>query len=143
MKYSFSFPVLVNYCPVEPVHLSVCVKIKQHGFLSAFLLCFVKTADLKHHARQAMQIRAQSFSNEGKSSNIVDANLTILREKIELLKTKERLERCCRFRLWESWFHLSWWQCLSLPRFLLSSFDLLSWIFCEKEKCRSISLFLS
>ncbi|KAF5479958.1 hypothetical protein F2P56_000739 [Juglans regia] len=51
---------------------------------------------LKHHARQAMHIRAQSFSNEGESSDIVDANLTVLRDKIELLKTKERLERCCK-----------------------------------------------
>ncbi|KAG5247355.1 Ribose-5-phosphate isomerase [Salix suchowensis] len=29
-------------------------------------------------------------------SNIVDANLSVLRERIENVKIKERLERCCR-----------------------------------------------
>ncbi|XP_042976332.1 uncharacterized protein LOC122307490 isoform X1 [Carya illinoinensis] len=32
----------------------------------------------------------------GKSSNIVDANLSVLRDKVEMLKTNERLERCCK-----------------------------------------------
>ncbi|KAJ6364631.1 hypothetical protein OIU76_029568 [Salix suchowensis] len=31
-----------------------------------------------------------------KPSNIVDANLSVLRERIENVKIKERLERCCR-----------------------------------------------
>ncbi|KAG2710762.1 hypothetical protein I3843_04G042700 [Carya illinoinensis] len=51
---------------------------------------------LRNYTRQAVHIRAQSFSNEGKSSNIVDANLSVLRDKVEMLKTKERLERCCK-----------------------------------------------
>ncbi|XVF71523.1 hypothetical protein PTKIN_Ptkin12aG0044700 [Pterospermum kingtungense] len=47
--------------------------------------------------RQAFQvIRAQSRRDGGKSSNHVDANLSILRERIEQVKMKEKLERCCR-----------------------------------------------
>ncbi|KAF5457488.1 hypothetical protein F2P56_021587 [Juglans regia] len=51
---------------------------------------------LRNYTRQAVHIRAQSFSDEGKSSNIVDANLSVLRDKVEMVKTKERLERCCK-----------------------------------------------
>jgi hypothetical protein len=32
----------------------------------------------------------------GRPSNNVDANLSVLREKIEVIKMKERLERCCK-----------------------------------------------
>ncbi|KAM7516346.1 hypothetical protein LguiA_005929 [Lonicera macranthoides] len=46
-----------------------------------------------HH--QSIQVRARSFRDEGKSSNIVDANLRVLRERMEEIKMKERLERCC------------------------------------------------
>ncbi|CAK9150650.1 unnamed protein product [Ilex paraguariensis] len=45
---------------------------------------------------QSLQVKAQCFRDEGRRNNIVDANLSILREKIEQLRTKERLERCCR-----------------------------------------------
>ncbi|VVA28516.1 Hypothetical predicted protein [Prunus dulcis] len=31
----------------------------------------------------------------GRSRNIVDANLSVLREKIEVIKMRERLEKCC------------------------------------------------
>ncbi|KAL9343916.1 hypothetical protein Peur_064347 [Populus x canadensis] len=44
----------------------------------------------------AMQVRAQRFRDEGKSSNNVDANLGVLRERIEEVKIRERLERGCR-----------------------------------------------
>ncbi|RVW17030.1 uncharacterized protein LOC104881607 [Vitis vinifera] len=40
------------------------------------------------------QVRSQSFMDEGKSANIVDANLRILRERIEEVKKKERLNTC-------------------------------------------------
>ncbi|KAK8546594.1 hypothetical protein V6N13_067802 [Hibiscus sabdariffa] len=50
----------------------------------------------KHHNSQPLQvIRAQS-RRDGRSSNGVDANLTVLRERIEQVKMKEKLERCCR-----------------------------------------------
>ncbi|OMO49703.1 hypothetical protein COLO4_38443 [Corchorus olitorius] len=43
---------------------------------------------------QALQVRAQSFrDHEGRSSNSVDANLGVLRERIEQVKIKERVER--------------------------------------------------
>ncbi|KAF9683934.1 hypothetical protein SADUNF_Sadunf04G0065500 [Salix dunnii] len=44
----------------------------------------------------AMRVRARRPGDEGKSSNIVDANLNVLRGRIENVKIKERLERCCR-----------------------------------------------
>ncbi|KAI3451805.1 hypothetical protein Pfo_008470 [Paulownia fortunei] len=44
---------------------------------------------------QSLQVRAQSYRDEGRSSNMVDANLHLLRERIEEVKNKERLERCC------------------------------------------------
>ncbi|CAN4083152.1 unnamed protein product [Withania somnifera] len=40
------------------------------------------------------QIRAQSHRDEGKSRHVVDANLKVLRERIEEVKMKERLEKC-------------------------------------------------
>ncbi|XP_039043706.1 uncharacterized protein LOC120182960 [Hibiscus syriacus] len=58
---------------------------------------------LKHYNRRPFQvIRAQSC-RDGRSSNGVDANLRVLRERIEQVKMKEKLERCCR---WEyGWNH--------------------------------------
>ncbi|KAI5559339.1 hypothetical protein BDE02_17G103300 [Populus trichocarpa] len=51
----------------------------------------------KRIAGAAMQVRAQRFGDEaGKSSNNVDANLSVLRERIEEVKIRERLERGCR-----------------------------------------------
>ncbi|KAK6125404.1 hypothetical protein DH2020_040873 [Rehmannia glutinosa] len=44
---------------------------------------------------QSLQVRAQSYRDEGRSNNIVDSNLHVLRERIEQIKNKERLERCC------------------------------------------------
>ncbi|MBA0822153.1 hypothetical protein Goarm_018967, partial [Gossypium armourianum] len=76
-----------------------------------------------HYSRQPIHVRAQSFrdggnqplyihqlspiilivnsfsniiSYRGGSSNWVDANLSVLRERIEQVKMKEKLERCCR-----------------------------------------------
>ncbi|KAI4346947.1 hypothetical protein L6164_007809 [Bauhinia variegata] len=47
--------------------------------------------------RQVLKvIKFQSFQEEGRSTNIVDANLNALKERIEMVKVKERLERCCR-----------------------------------------------
>ncbi|KAL7221590.1 hypothetical protein ACSBR1_023530 [Camellia fascicularis] len=46
-------------------------------------------------ARPSLEFRAQSCRDEGRSSNIVDANLRVLRERIEEVRMKERLERCC------------------------------------------------
>ncbi|GKV47138.1 hypothetical protein SLEP1_g54059 [Rubroshorea leprosula] len=47
---------------------------------------------------QASQIRAQSNRDEapGRSSKLVDENLSVLRERLEKAKGKEKLERCYR-----------------------------------------------
>ncbi|KAK9271750.1 hypothetical protein L1049_002113 [Liquidambar formosana] len=50
---------------------------------------------LKCNTRRSLQVRAQGFRDEGRSSNIVDANLCVLRERIDVMRIKERLERCC------------------------------------------------
>ncbi|KAK6125424.1 hypothetical protein DH2020_040851 [Rehmannia glutinosa] len=45
---------------------------------------------------QSLQVRAQSYRDEGRSNNnIVDSSLHLLRVRIEHVKNKERLERCC------------------------------------------------
>ncbi|XP_058185317.1 uncharacterized protein LOC131302611 isoform X4 [Rhododendron vialii] len=43
-------------------------------------------------SRPSLQIRAQGFKDEGS----IDGNMSILRERIEEVRIKERLERCCR-----------------------------------------------
>ncbi|XVF71513.1 hypothetical protein PTKIN_Ptkin12aG0043700 [Pterospermum kingtungense] len=52
---------------------------------------------LKHYiGPQALQVRARSCRDEeGRSSNNVDANMGVLRERIELIKMKEKLEMSC------------------------------------------------
>ncbi|CAA2958792.1 uncharacterized protein LOC111397708 [Olea europaea var. sylvestris] len=42
-----------------------------------------------------LQVRSQSYGEEGKSRDIVDVNLCILRERIQEIRVKERLENCC------------------------------------------------
>ncbi|KAA3459109.1 hypothetical protein EPI10_013632 [Gossypium australe] len=49
-----------------------------------------------HYSRQPIHVRAQSFRDGGGLSNREDANLSVLRERIEQVKMKEKLERCCR-----------------------------------------------
>ncbi|KAA8530622.1 hypothetical protein F0562_005444 [Nyssa sinensis] len=58
--------------------------------------CSVMAPSLKRNSPQSLQVRAQSFRDEGRSRNNVDANLSVLRERIEEVRMKERLERCCR-----------------------------------------------
>ncbi|KAK6125403.1 hypothetical protein DH2020_040872 [Rehmannia glutinosa] len=65
----------------------------------ASLQGIVSTASIlpckKSRFYQSLQVRAQSYRDEGRSNNkIVDSNLHLLREKIEEIKNKERLERC-------------------------------------------------
>ncbi|KAJ7975792.1 TGF-beta-activated kinase 1 and MAP3K7-binding protein like [Quillaja saponaria] len=44
-----------------------------------------------------LQTKAQSFRDEGRQTNMVDANLSVLKERMEVVKVKEKLERCCKF----------------------------------------------
>ncbi|CAA2994196.1 uncharacterized protein LOC111366464 [Olea europaea var. sylvestris] len=46
-------------------------------------------------SRSFPAVRAQCFRDEGRSSSIVDANLRVLRDRMEEVRIKERLERCC------------------------------------------------
>ncbi|KAL3510647.1 hypothetical protein ACH5RR_030048 [Cinchona calisaya] len=41
-------------------------------------------------------VRSQRFSDEGNSTNIVDSNLNVLRQRIEEVRMKERLNTCYR-----------------------------------------------
>ncbi|KAI4375467.1 hypothetical protein MLD38_013333 [Melastoma candidum] len=53
-------------------------------------------------SRPRVSIRAHGFhDDEGRSpsTNVVDANLGILRTRIEEAKAKERMERCCRYEV--------------------------------------------
>ncbi|KAI3430029.1 uncharacterized protein J3R85_008304 [Psidium guajava] len=57
---------------------------------------------LKRFVSQPPPVRAQRFGEEegrSSSSNLVDANMSVLRKRIAEVKTKERLERCCRSQL--------------------------------------------
>ncbi|KAJ7971258.1 TGF-beta-activated kinase 1 and MAP3K7-binding protein like [Quillaja saponaria] len=48
----------------------------------------------RYHQNQ--QTKAQSFKDEGRPINLVDENLSVLKKRIEMMKVKERLERCCK-----------------------------------------------
>ncbi|CAL5192950.1 unnamed protein product [Lathyrus oleraceus] len=54
----------------------------------------------RFNIRRGMQvIKVQNYhQDEGRSTDIVDGNLNVLKERIEIVKVKERLERCCRYR---------------------------------------------
>ncbi|RVW87731.1 hypothetical protein CK203_043935 [Vitis vinifera] len=45
----------------------------------------------KHSSHKRLQVRAQSYRDEGRSSNMVDANLRVLKERIDVVRMKERL----------------------------------------------------
>ncbi|XP_044507010.1 uncharacterized protein LOC123226546 [Mangifera indica] len=67
--------------------------------MASSLPCFnaiTKPVSLKRHSHQSLQVKAQSFRDEGRRVSIVDANLSVLRQRIEEVVIKERLERCCR-----------------------------------------------
>ncbi|CAH1421353.1 unnamed protein product [Lactuca virosa] len=55
----------------------------------------------KHKSCSQLEIRAQSLRDEGRSSNIVDSNMKILKDRIEAMRMKERLEMNCRPNGWD------------------------------------------
>ncbi|EXC20567.1 hypothetical protein L484_027122 [Morus notabilis] len=66
---------------------------------------------LKRNIHQSIQpIRGQSYRDRDQgsrsSNNIVDANLSVLSERMEKIKVKERLERCCRSDIY-GWNYLA------------------------------------
>ncbi|CAK8542674.1 unnamed protein product [Lathyrus sativus] len=52
----------------------------------------------RFNMRRGMQvIKVQNYhQEEGRSTDMVDGNLNVLKERIETVKVKERLERCCK-----------------------------------------------
>ncbi|XP_017974751.1 PREDICTED: uncharacterized protein LOC18601952 isoform X2 [Theobroma cacao] len=67
---------------------------KMASFLPSYAII---RPSFKHYTGpQALQVRAESRGDEGRLSNNVDANLGVLREGIDQVKIKEKLERCCR-----------------------------------------------
>ncbi|KAG8382812.1 hypothetical protein BUALT_Bualt05G0116600 [Buddleja alternifolia] len=63
---------------------------------SSFSFCSLRNPHLFRLKVQLppAQIRSQNFSDEGNSSNGVDANLSVLRYRMEKLRMKERLKAC-------------------------------------------------
>ncbi|KAM0032414.1 hypothetical protein Hdeb2414_s0016g00474751 [Helianthus debilis subsp. tardiflorus] len=47
----------------------------------------------EHKACTRLYVKAQSLRDEGRSSNLVDSNIKLLKERIEVMRAKERLER--------------------------------------------------
>ncbi|XP_058740039.1 uncharacterized protein LOC131626941 [Vicia villosa] len=67
--------------------------------MSSFLPMKPRGTYLKRfNIRRGMQvIKVQNYhQDEGRSTDMVDANLIVLKERIEMVKVKERLERCCK-----------------------------------------------
>ncbi|KAM7279777.1 hypothetical protein ACFE04_006911 [Oxalis oulophora] len=65
---------------------------------------FLSRSFPKCKAVQGLQVKAHAFREEGrKDHDMVDANLSVLRERIEQTKIKERLERCCKYQ--HGWNH--------------------------------------
>ncbi|KAK2415250.1 hypothetical protein P8452_60493 [Trifolium repens] len=46
--------------------------------------------------RRMQVIKVQNYQDEGRFTNMVDANLNVLKERIEMVKVKEKFERCCK-----------------------------------------------
>ncbi|XP_019455289.1 PREDICTED: uncharacterized protein LOC109356421 [Lupinus angustifolius] len=50
----------------------------------------------RHHGMPI--IKVQNYQDEGRSTNIVDANLNVLKERVKMVKVKEQLEKCCNYQ---------------------------------------------
>lgn len=82
-----------------------------------------------NHQTSHLQVRAQSFGDEGRSSNMVDANLRILKERMEQVRNNGRLERCCS-RSEQGWNYASGYHNYEYKRetMLSQCFDLMGLI---------------
>ncbi|KAK1433217.1 hypothetical protein QVD17_10126 [Tagetes erecta] len=47
----------------------------------------------EHKAHARLDVRAQGLRDEGRSNNSVDSNMKLLKDRIEVMRAKERLER--------------------------------------------------
>ncbi|XP_031390270.1 uncharacterized protein LOC116202796 [Punica granatum] len=66
---------------------------------SLFQVSLVFRPCLRRRLCHPMKVKAQSFREEESSRNTVDANMSLLRKRIDEVRMKERLERCCRSEL--------------------------------------------
>ncbi|KAK7272989.1 hypothetical protein RIF29_14035 [Crotalaria pallida] len=55
---------------------------------------YLKGCNIRSRGMQV--IKVQYYRDEGRSTNMVDANLNVLKERMEMVTVKERLERCCK-----------------------------------------------
>ncbi|KAI3785227.1 hypothetical protein L1987_44342 [Smallanthus sonchifolius] len=55
----------------------------------------------EHKARARLHVRAQSLRDEGRLRNLVDSNMKLLKDRIEVMRAKERLERNHRPDGWD------------------------------------------
>ncbi|MFS7973486.1 hypothetical protein Hanom_Chr09g00857061 [Helianthus anomalus] len=55
----------------------------------------------EHRVRSWLEVRARSLGDEGRSSNLVDSNMKILKDRIEVIRKKDILERKCRPCGWD------------------------------------------
>ncbi|KAI3500173.1 hypothetical protein L1887_35990 [Cichorium endivia] len=70
--------------------------------MSTMIPSFTCVTVLKNHrSHPRLQIRAQSLRDEGRSSNLVDSNMKILKDRIEAMRMRETLERNCRPYGWD------------------------------------------
>ncbi|KAI3785226.1 hypothetical protein L1987_44341 [Smallanthus sonchifolius] len=61
--------------------------------IPSFTCVVVQPRLQEHRVRSWLEIRAQSLGDQGRSSNLVDSSMKILKDRIEVIRTKERLER--------------------------------------------------
>ncbi|KAF5940334.1 hypothetical protein HYC85_021501 [Camellia sinensis] len=59
-------------------------------------LCSLTRPSYKPKLQKCLQVRSQSFNDEGNSENIVDGNMRVLRERKRDVRKKERLDMCWR-----------------------------------------------
>ncbi|KAI3726435.1 hypothetical protein L1987_66232 [Smallanthus sonchifolius] len=55
----------------------------------------------EHKARACLHVRAQSLRDEGRSRNLVDSNMKLLKDRIEVMRAKESLKRNHRPDGWD------------------------------------------
>ncbi|KAF5181983.1 hypothetical protein FRX31_028440 [Thalictrum thalictroides] len=74
---------------------------------SSFSLGLTSRPKLKLKFHKHQHVRAQALGDEGRSTNIVDANMKALRERTEIIRAKERLQKCYRVEQAAGWCYQS------------------------------------
>ncbi|XP_028119614.1 uncharacterized protein LOC114317116 [Camellia sinensis] len=66
-------------------------------------LCSLTRPSYKPKLQKCLQVRSQSFNDEGNAENVVDGNMRALRERIRDVRKKERLDMCWRVENENGW----------------------------------------